>query len=88
MGSAVDVQSPGAERRVFWTAAAATVVLDLITKIVAEATLLRTPGISVVGVSLKDMTRKPPPAPKLTQEQSIALIRGMMASRAADENPR
>jgi len=49
MGSAVDVQSPGAERRVFWTAAAATVVLDLITKIVAEAVLLRTPGVAVLG---------------------------------------
>ena len=49
MASAADVLSPGAERRVFWTAAAATVALDLITKIVAEATLLRTPGISVVG---------------------------------------
>ena len=44
MASAADVQSPGAERRVFWTAAAVTVVLDLITKIIAEATLLRTAG--------------------------------------------
>ena len=49
MASAADVQAPGAERRVFWTAAVVTVVLDLITKLVAEATLLRTPGISVVG---------------------------------------
>jgi signal peptidase II len=49
MESAVDVPAPSAERRIFWTAAAVTVVLDLITKIVAEATLLRTPGISVVG---------------------------------------
>ena len=49
MASAADVLSPGAERRVFWTAAAATVVLDLITKIVAEAVLLRTPGIAVLG---------------------------------------
>ncbi len=49
MESAADPQAPGAERRVFWTAAAVTVVLDLITKLVAEATLLRTPGISVLG---------------------------------------
>ena len=49
MASAADVQAPGAERRVFWAAALVTVVLDLITKLVAEATLLRTPGISVVG---------------------------------------
>ena len=49
MASAADVQAPGAERRVFWAAAVVTVVLDLITKLIAEATLLRTPGISVVG---------------------------------------
>jgi len=49
MESAADPQAPGAERRVFWTAAAVTVVLDLVTKLVAEATLLRTPGISVLG---------------------------------------
>ena len=49
MASAADVQAPGAERRVFWTAAVVTVVLDLITKLIAEATLLRTPGISVLG---------------------------------------
>jgi signal peptidase II len=49
MGSAAEVQAPGAERRVFWTAALVTVALDLVTKLVAEATLLRTPGISVVG---------------------------------------
>src|SRR5918912_2813937 len=49
MASAADVLAPGAERRVFWTAAVVTVVLDLITKLVAEATLLRTPGISVLG---------------------------------------
>jgi signal peptidase II len=49
MASAADVLAPGAERRVFWAAAAATVVLDLITKIVAEAVLLRTPGIAVLG---------------------------------------
>ena len=49
MESAADPQAPGAERRVFWTAAAVTIVLDLVTKLVAEATLLRTPGISVLG---------------------------------------
>jgi signal peptidase II len=49
MGSAVDSEVPGAERRVFLWAAAGTVILDLITKLIAEATLLRTPGISVFG---------------------------------------
>lgn len=49
MASAADVQAAGAERRVFWAAAVVTVVLDLITKLVAEATLLRTPGIAVLG---------------------------------------
>jgi signal peptidase II len=49
MASAADVLASGAERRVFWTAAAVTVVLDLITKLIAESTLLRTPGIAVVG---------------------------------------
>jgi signal peptidase II len=49
MASAADVQAPGAERRVFWSTAVVTVVLDLITKLIAEGTLLRTPGISVLG---------------------------------------
>ena len=49
MESAADLGSPGAERRVYLTAAMATVVLDLITKVIAEATLLRTPGISIIG---------------------------------------
>jgi signal peptidase II len=49
MASAADVQASGAERRVFWAAAVVTVGLDLVTKLIAEATLLRTPGISVVG---------------------------------------
>ncbi|MGH7527104.1 MAG: signal peptidase II, partial [Gemmatimonadales bacterium] len=49
MASAADAQAPGVERRVFWAAAAVTVVLDLITKVIAEATLLRTPGVSVFG---------------------------------------
>jgi signal peptidase II len=49
MESAAEPQGPGVERRVFWTAALATVGLDLITKLVAEATLLRTPGISIIG---------------------------------------
>ena len=48
MASAAEPRA-GAERRVFWTAAVVVVVLDLITKIIAEATLLRTPGISVLG---------------------------------------
>jgi signal peptidase II len=39
----------GSERWIFWTAAGLVVVLDLITKIIAEATLLRTPGIGVLG---------------------------------------
>src|SRR6185436_776942 len=39
----------GADRRVFLWAALGTVVLDLITKLIAEATLLRTPGVSVFG---------------------------------------
>jgi signal peptidase II len=49
MESAADLPAPGAERRVFWTAALVIVVLDLITKLIAEATLLRTPGVSVLG---------------------------------------
>ncbi len=49
MASAADPPAPGVERRVFWAAAAVTVVLDLITKVIAEATLLRTPGVSVFG---------------------------------------
>jgi signal peptidase II len=49
MASVADAPALGAERRVFWTAAFATVALDLITKLVAEATLLRTPGVSVFG---------------------------------------
>src|SRR5215216_6706793 len=49
MANVADPMVPGAERRVFLTAAVGTVVLDLITKVIAEATLLRTPGISVFG---------------------------------------
>jgi signal peptidase II len=48
MGSAVE-STAGPERWIFWGAAALVVVVDLLTKIVAEATLLRTPGISVLG---------------------------------------
>ena len=47
MGSGVEPSAP--ERRVFWVAAAVTVALDLITKFLAEATLLRTPGVAVFG---------------------------------------
>jgi len=48
MGSAAE-STAGSERWIFWTAAGMVVVLDLITKIIAEATLLRTPGIAVLG---------------------------------------
>ncbi len=49
MANAADPGVPGQERRMFYWAALGTVVLDLITKLIAEATLLRTPGISVLG---------------------------------------
>lgn len=49
MVNAGDGQTPGIERRVFWAAAAVTIVLDLITKLIAEATLLPTPGVAVIG---------------------------------------
>jgi len=49
MANAAEPSAPGGERRLFVWAALATVVLDLITKLIAEATLLRTPGISVFG---------------------------------------
>ena len=38
-----------ADRRIFWTAIVLVLVLDSITKVVAEATLLRTTGVSVFG---------------------------------------
>jgi signal peptidase II len=49
MASGADPLFAGGERRVFVWAALATVLLDLITKLIAEATLLRTPGIPVFG---------------------------------------
>jgi signal peptidase II len=49
MESVAEPPAAGIERRIFWVAAIVTVVLDLITKVIAEATLLRTPGISVFG---------------------------------------
>jgi signal peptidase II len=49
MASVAEVTVPGNERRIFLWAAVVTVVLDLITKLIAEATLLRTPGIPVFG---------------------------------------
>jgi signal peptidase II len=49
MESAADPAAPGAERRIFWIAAVVVILVDLITKIVAEAVLLRTPGIAVLG---------------------------------------
>lgn len=39
----------GADRRIFWVAALVVVALDLATKLIAEATLLLTPGIPVIG---------------------------------------
>jgi signal peptidase II len=38
-----------ADRRVFWAAALVVVGLDVATKLIAEATLLLTPGIPVIG---------------------------------------
>jgi signal peptidase II len=49
MASVAEAAVPGNERRIFLWAAVVTVVLDLITKLIAEATLLRTPGIPVFG---------------------------------------
>ncbi|HEX7336528.1 MAG TPA: hypothetical protein VF252_04900 [Gemmatimonadales bacterium] len=49
MASGVDFSGTGAPRRLFVLTAIATVVVDLITKLIAEATLLRTPGVSVFG---------------------------------------
>ena len=49
MASVADQSLPGSERRVFAWAALGTVLLDLVTKLIAEATLLRTPGIPVFG---------------------------------------
>ena len=49
MASVVEAVAPGSDRRIFLWAAVVTVVLDLITQLIAEATLLRTPGIPVFG---------------------------------------
>jgi signal peptidase II len=49
MESAADPAAPGAERRIFWIAALVVILVDLLTKIVAESVLLRTPGIAVLG---------------------------------------
>jgi signal peptidase II len=49
MASVAEAAVPGSERRIFLWAAVVTVVVDLITKLIAEATLLRTPGIPVFG---------------------------------------
>ncbi len=38
-----------ADRRIFWAAALVVVGLDVVTKLIAEATLLLTPGIPVIG---------------------------------------
>jgi signal peptidase II len=48
MASAAE-PAAGSERWIFWAAALVVIALDLITKIAAEATLLRTPGIAVLG---------------------------------------
>src|SRR6266496_3785368 len=37
------------ERRIFWGAALLIVTLDALTKLIAEATLLLTPGVPVIG---------------------------------------
>lgn len=37
------------DRRVFWTAVLAVLVLDIVTKLIAEASLLRATGVSVFG---------------------------------------
>ena len=39
----------GADRRLFWTTAAGVVVLDLVTKFLAEATLARRVPLAVIG---------------------------------------
>ncbi len=50
MASVADpAAEPGPWRRLFVGAALATIVLDLVTKLIAEATLLRTSGIPVLG---------------------------------------
>jgi signal peptidase II len=49
MASDAERLSPGGPQRVFVFAAVVTVWLDLVTKLIAEATLLRTPGVSVFG---------------------------------------
>jgi signal peptidase II len=49
MASVAEPSLRGTDRRVFLGAAFGTVVLDLITKLIAEAMLLRTPGVSVFG---------------------------------------
>jgi signal peptidase II len=46
--AAVPADTAGPERWLFWAAMALTVTLDFVTKVIAEATLLRT-SISVVG---------------------------------------
>ncbi|MGH7518912.1 MAG: signal peptidase II [Gemmatimonadales bacterium] len=38
-----------ADRRLFWTTALAVVALDFVTKLAAEAALLLTPGVPVIG---------------------------------------
>jgi signal peptidase II len=38
-----------ADRRIFWAAALVVVALDVATKLIAEATLLLTPGVPVIG---------------------------------------
>ena len=38
-----------ADRRLFWGAVVSVLILDIITKLVAEAMLLRTTGVSVLG---------------------------------------
>jgi signal peptidase II len=49
MASDAEVARDASPRRLFVLAALATVVVDLVTKLIAAATLLRTPGIPVFG---------------------------------------
>jgi signal peptidase II len=49
MASDVEESGSGTPRRLFVLTALTTIVVDLITKLIAEAVLLRTPGVPVIG---------------------------------------
>ena len=40
---------PAAERRLFWITAGTVLLLDAVTKVIAEASLLRGAGVTVIG---------------------------------------